>query len=162
MLVLVAVLLLEHLHHRRVGQGGGVAQRTTLGNVAQEPAHDLAAAGLGQLGGEVDVVGMSDTLTFEPVLAGYACRLQRFLPDVRQRWGKANKDTRTLGQLRRWQVRDRISTYGWSTGVTDMELFEPILGMTMIVVGLIMLFGSIGFLLYGIWTSGKSKPDAST
>ncbi len=43
-----------------------------------------------------------------------------------------------------------------------MELFEPILGMTMIVVGLIMLFGSIGFLLYGIWTSGRSKPDAST
>ena len=43
-----------------------------------------------------------------------------------------------------------------------MELFEPILGMTMIVVGLIMLFGSIGFLLYGIWTSGKSKPNAST
>ena len=42
-----------------------------------------------------------------------------------------------------------------------MELFEPILGMTMIVVGLIMLFGSIGFLLYGVWTSGKSKPDAS-
>jgi len=43
-----------------------------------------------------------------------------------------------------------------------MELFEPILGMTMIVVGLIMLFGSVGFLLYGIWTSGKSKPDTPT
>lgn len=43
-----------------------------------------------------------------------------------------------------------------------MELFEPILGMTMIVVGLIMALGSIGFLLYGIWTSGKSKPNAST
>ena len=43
-----------------------------------------------------------------------------------------------------------------------MELFEPILGMTMIVVGLIMLFGSVGLLLYGIWTSGQSKPDAST
>ena len=43
-----------------------------------------------------------------------------------------------------------------------MELFEPILGMTMIVVGLILLFGSIGFLLYGIWTSGKNEPNAST
>lgn len=43
-----------------------------------------------------------------------------------------------------------------------MELFEPILGMTLIVVGLIMLFGSIGLLLHGIWTSGKSKPEAST
>ena len=42
-----------------------------------------------------------------------------------------------------------------------MELFEPILGMTMIVVGLIILFGSVGFLLYGVWTNGKSKPDAS-
>ena len=43
-----------------------------------------------------------------------------------------------------------------------MELFEPILGMTMIVIGLIMLLGSIGFLLYGIWTNGKSKPDSPT
>ena len=43
-----------------------------------------------------------------------------------------------------------------------MELFEPILGMTMIVIGLIMLFSSMGLLLYCIWTSGKSKPDAST
>ena len=42
-----------------------------------------------------------------------------------------------------------------------MELFEPILGMTMIVVGLIILLGSVGFLLYGVWTNGKSKPDAS-
>ena len=43
-----------------------------------------------------------------------------------------------------------------------MELFEPILGMTMIVVGLIMALGGVGFLLYGIWTSGKSKLHAST
>ena len=41
-----------------------------------------------------------------------------------------------------------------------MELFEPVLGMTMIVVGLIMVLGGMGFLLYGIWTSGKSKPQA--
>ena len=31
----------------------------------------------------------------------------------------------------------------------------------MIVIGLIMLFASVGFLLHGVWTSGKSKPDAS-
>ena len=43
-----------------------------------------------------------------------------------------------------------------------MELFEPILGMTMIVVGLVMVLGGMGFLLYAIWTSGKSKQDAST
>ena len=41
-----------------------------------------------------------------------------------------------------------------------MELFEPILGMTMIVVGLLMALGGMGFLLYGIWTSGKRKPQA--
>ena len=41
-----------------------------------------------------------------------------------------------------------------------MELFEPILGMTMIVVGLAMVLGGIGFLLYGIWASGKSKSPA--
>ena len=41
-----------------------------------------------------------------------------------------------------------------------MELFEPILGMTMIVVGLVMVLGGVGFLLYGIWTSGKSESQA--
>ena len=43
-LVLVAVLLLEHLYHCRVGQGGGVAESATLGHVAEAAAHDLAAA----------------------------------------------------------------------------------------------------------------------
>ena len=41
-----------------------------------------------------------------------------------------------------------------------MELFEPILGMTMIVVGLIMLFGGMGLLFYSIWTSGNRKPQS--
>lgn len=41
-----------------------------------------------------------------------------------------------------------------------MELFEPILGMTMIVVRLLMLFGSVGLLLYGVWTSGDKKSPA--
>ena len=43
-----------------------------------------------------------------------------------------------------------------------MELFEPILGMTMIVVGLIMALGGMGFLLYSIWTGGKSKSRAKS
>ena len=38
-----------------------------------------------------------------------------------------------------------------------MELFEPILGMTMIVVGLIMLLGGMGLLFYAIWPSGGKK-----
>lgn len=41
-----------------------------------------------------------------------------------------------------------------------MELFEPILGMTMIVVGLVMVLGGMGFLLYAISTSSKSKSQA--
>jgi hypothetical protein len=41
-----------------------------------------------------------------------------------------------------------------------MELFEPILGMTMIVVGLIMVLGGMGLLFYSIWRSGDRKPQA--
>ena len=58
------------------------------------------------------------------------------------------------------QVRDRISGYDWSTGVTDMELFEPILGMTMIVVGLVMVLGGMGLLFYSIWTGGRRKSQS--
>ncbi len=43
-LVLVAVLLLKHLHYRRAGQGGSVAQGAALSHVAQQTAHDLTAA----------------------------------------------------------------------------------------------------------------------
>ena len=55
-LLLLSVLLLQGLHHRRVGQGGGVALGPAFCRVPQEPPHNLAAAGLGQLGGEVDIV----------------------------------------------------------------------------------------------------------
>lgn len=41
-----------------------------------------------------------------------------------------------------------------------MELFEPILGMTMMIIGLIMVLGGMGLLFYSIWTSGKRKPQA--
>ena len=41
-----------------------------------------------------------------------------------------------------------------------MELFEPILGMTMIVVGLIMLLGGMGLLFYAIWPSSNKKSPA--
>src|SRR3712207_5691453 len=42
-------LLLDHVHHRRVGQRRHVAELAVLGDVAQEAAHDLARAGLGEL-----------------------------------------------------------------------------------------------------------------
>lgn len=41
-----------------------------------------------------------------------------------------------------------------------MELFAPILGMTMIVVGLIGFAASVGWLLYLIWQSGPQTPAA--
>ena len=45
-------------------------------------------------------------------------------------------------------------------GGDGMELFESILGMTMIVVGLIMLLGGMGLLFYAIWPSSNKKPPA--
>ena len=36
-----------------------------------------------------------------------------------------------------------------------MELFEPILGMAMMVIGLIMVLGGVGLLFYAAWTSGN-------
>ena len=42
---------------RRIGQRRRVAQRLALGDVAQQPSHDLARPGLRQIGGEKDVVG---------------------------------------------------------------------------------------------------------
>ena len=37
--------LLDQVHHRRVGQRGHVADLAVLGDVAQQPAHDLARSG---------------------------------------------------------------------------------------------------------------------
>src|SRR5581483_5288166 len=54
------VALAEVGDHRRVGERGGVAQRAALGDVAEEPAHDLGRARLGQLGGEEDLVRAGD------------------------------------------------------------------------------------------------------
>src|SRR6185503_3045201 len=50
-------LLREEVHHGRVAQGGHVAERAALGHVAQEAAHDLARAGLGQVVGPDDPLG---------------------------------------------------------------------------------------------------------
>ena len=48
------------VHHRGIGQRRGVAEVAALGHVAQQPAHDLAAAGLGQVGREDDRLGPGD------------------------------------------------------------------------------------------------------
>ena len=61
---LYALLLLIHLlqpaHHLRIRQRRRVAQRPALGDVLEQPAHDLPAPGLGQVGREEDVVGPGD------------------------------------------------------------------------------------------------------
>src|SRR4051812_35991169 len=48
---------LELLHHGRVAERGHVSQLAALGDVAQEPAHDLPGSGLGQVVGPDDPVG---------------------------------------------------------------------------------------------------------
>ena len=47
-------LVAELGHHVRVAQRGDVAELAALGDVAQQPAHDLARAGLGQVVGPDD------------------------------------------------------------------------------------------------------------
>ena len=53
--------LLQLVDHRGVGERGGVAEVATLGDVAQQAAHDLAAAGLGQVGREVDRLRLGES-----------------------------------------------------------------------------------------------------
>ena len=43
-----------------VGEGRGVAEVAAVGDVAQQAAHDLAAARLGQIGGEEDRLRLGD------------------------------------------------------------------------------------------------------
>ena len=54
------VLVLQPAHHRRIRQGRRVTQRPSLGDVLEQPPHDLAAPGLGQVGREEDVVRPGD------------------------------------------------------------------------------------------------------
>src|ERR1700730_2272751 len=55
-LFLLSVLVLQPGDHRGVREGGRVAQSLALGDVAEQTAHDLAAAGLRQIGSEDQVV----------------------------------------------------------------------------------------------------------
>src|SRR5690606_37097782 len=49
-------------NHAGIRQGGGIAERAVvvLGDLAQDAAHDLAGAGLGEAGRELDQVGRGD------------------------------------------------------------------------------------------------------
>ena len=58
--LLLLVFLLQLRDHSRIGQGGRVTEGAALGDVAQEAAHDLARAGLGEVGREEDVVGTGE------------------------------------------------------------------------------------------------------
>src|SRR4051812_27799880 len=50
-------LALELVHHVRVAERRDVAELLALGDVAQQPAHDLARARLGQVVGPDDALG---------------------------------------------------------------------------------------------------------
>src|SRR5688500_10499758 len=53
-------VLADRLHDGCVGERRGVAQGSALGDVAEEPAHDLAAPGLGEIGGEHEGLWLGD------------------------------------------------------------------------------------------------------
>src|SRR3972149_2248580 len=55
---------LEGFEHGGVGEGGDVAESPAGGDVAQEPPHNLSAAGLGQVGGENDALGPGQRADF--------------------------------------------------------------------------------------------------
>jgi hypothetical protein len=50
----------DRLEHARIQQGRRVAELAAFGDVTQQPAHDLAAAGLGHLWDHVDLPRASD------------------------------------------------------------------------------------------------------
>src|ERR1700722_6250544 len=65
-------VILDGVDDRRVEQRRDVAQRPVVGDVAQEPAHDLAAAGLGQLGRQNDLARLGERADFGRVVVSAA------------------------------------------------------------------------------------------
>src|SRR5207253_5818446 len=57
---LLLIAILQRRDHRRIRERRHVPQRATLGDVAQEPPHDLAAASLRQIGGDEDLLRPRD------------------------------------------------------------------------------------------------------
>ena len=107
-------LRLEFLHHVGVAQGRHVAQLAALGDVAQQAAHDLAGAGLGQ------VVGPD-----RPASAGRICRSARRrgadLLDQRRRSARCRRRSVTKAQIAwpvsssDWPITAASATFGWET-----------------------------------------------
>src|SRR5437879_700104 len=54
------VAFFQGSYDSRIGQRGHVAQRATLGDVAQQAPHDLAAARLREVGGHEDLLRFGD------------------------------------------------------------------------------------------------------
>src|SRR4051812_20084157 len=60
LLVVLPHLLVDVLHHRRVAEGGDVADLAALAYVTEQAAHDLAGAGLGEIIGPDDSLRAGD------------------------------------------------------------------------------------------------------
>ena len=56
----IFVLVLQLRDDARIRESRGVAERLALGDVAQQPAHDLARPRLRQVGGKEDLIGTRD------------------------------------------------------------------------------------------------------
>src|SRR5688572_1469118 len=50
----------DEVHDAGIGEGRRIAEGAALGDVAQQPAHDLARAGLGQIRHEHQALGLGD------------------------------------------------------------------------------------------------------
>src|SRR6185437_14859007 len=50
----------DRLDHPGVGQSGGIAKLPLVGDIAEEPAHDLPTPRLRQIGGKEDLLWSSD------------------------------------------------------------------------------------------------------
>ena len=79
-LSLLSILFFQFRHHRRIGQRRRVAQRPAVGDIAQQAAHDLAAAGFRQLGGEKNLVGPGDRPDLFGDMSFQLVRSTRLLP----------------------------------------------------------------------------------
>ena len=64
--LLVGAVFDEVVYHRRVGQCRCVTEcaQVVFGNLAQDAAHNLTGAGLGQAGGPLNDIGLGDGADF--------------------------------------------------------------------------------------------------
>src|SRR5579862_2103083 len=73
----VLILRLEARNDAGIRKRGGIAEDAAFGDIAEQAAHDLCAARLGQFGREEDVVGAGDGADFR-----YDVLLELFLEAV--------------------------------------------------------------------------------